>query len=61
MSQCSLRSSESFSQAAPSPHFADLSLYFSKFPLVSLGIPFQLVIVVLKTADQVAHLTVDGS
>lgn len=48
-----------FPQAAL-PHLADLSLHFPQLPLVALGISLQLVVVVLKTADQVAHLPVDG-
>lgn len=50
--------SHGYSQVAP--HLADLSLHFPQLPLVSLGIPLELVVMVLEAADQVAHLTVDG-
>jgi hypothetical protein len=44
----------------PPPYFANLSLYFSKLPLISLSIPFELVVMILEAANQVTHLTVDG-
>lgn len=47
------------SRAGSAAYLVNLHLCFSELPLVALHVTFQLVVVVLEAADEVAHLSVD--